>query len=99
VSEQIAEALRLLGAAYRGDWSNFDGRTLRDQLDELSEYLRDPSKPFDLTDWAISGQNICPVSRSWLEYCPEKVEGFPYQCKHAEAHWEAAIIRAHQEKP
>src|ERR687890_324299 len=47
VSEMIDgnryEALRCLtdlGEAYREDWSDFDGRTLRDELSELADLIR-----------------------------------------------------------
>lgn len=38
VIPKIAETkkcLHVLGEAWRGDWNNFDGRTLRDQLNEI----------------------------------------------------------------
>lgn len=31
-AEQAAKVLRELGSAWRGDWSEFDGRTLRTQI-------------------------------------------------------------------
>lgn len=85
VTEQVAEAMRLLGSAYRGDWSDFDGRTLRDELNELSEHLSDDGRgtPFDLEDWAFN-TNICPTARSWTQHCPD-TGSKPYQCVHFDA--------------
>ena len=36
---QAKACLTALGAAWRGDWSDFDGRTLRDQLDDIQGVL------------------------------------------------------------
>lgn len=94
MTDQIADALQLLGAAYRGDWSNFDGRTLRLELDGLSEYLRDPSKPFDLIAWAHN-EGICPVSRCWHEHCPDKGSDSTL-CAHSDAWYDEWISK---EKP
>jgi hypothetical protein len=63
----VADALSLLGSAYRGDWSNFDGRSLRRQLDELSAALV-RERPFSLDRWLFE-QSICPHARSWAEHC------------------------------
>ena len=41
-AQRITEArrcLRSLGQAWRGDWSEFDGRTLRSQLEEINIVL------------------------------------------------------------
>lgn len=35
-----ADILDELGAAYRGDWSDFDGRSLKSQLQRITERLR-----------------------------------------------------------
>lgn len=34
--EKVASLLRELGTAYRFDWSDFDGRTLRDDLEFIA---------------------------------------------------------------
>ncbi len=68
---EIAEALSLLGDAYRGDWSDFDGRTLRYQLNELAEALTTDA-PFSVRKWAAA-QSICTKTRGWAEHCEEKV--------------------------
>ena len=38
VSEAI-QCLHILGEAYRGNWNNFDGRELREQLNQITEVL------------------------------------------------------------
>jgi hypothetical protein len=68
----VAAAMVALGAAYRGDWSDFDGRTLRAQLDELSDVLRDGTwhagRPFHLQAWAaVTG--LCIPCGAWTEHC------------------------------
>lgn len=78
---KVAEALSLLGSAYRGDWSNFDGRSLRSELDDLAGALQ-TSVIFDLDRWVI-GESICPQNRSWAEHCPERGQSF-YSCAHLE---------------
>lgn len=37
------QCLNALGSAWREDWSDFDGRTLRDQLDEITHVLNGES--------------------------------------------------------
>lgn len=67
----IAHALRLLGQAYRGDWSDFDGRTLRDELNELADALDKAlaGEEFDLERWQIR-LAICGECWCWFENCP-----------------------------
>jgi hypothetical protein len=85
--EAVAEALEALGSAYRGDWSDFDGRSLRDELGALATVLRSP-EPFDLERWYAS-EWICPVRKSWAEFCQERAEGVgSSSCDHIEAIYE-----------
>ena len=80
----VAEALRRLGQAYRMDWSDFDGRSLRCELGELADALTSDN-PFDLDRWTFTS-NICPVSGGWFEHCDERSEGVHiYSCDHNEA--------------
>ena len=37
--EEAIKCLNALGEAWRGDWNDFDGRTLRDQLGEIASVL------------------------------------------------------------
>lgn len=81
-SEAVAVAMGKLGSAYRGDWNDFDGRTLRDQLSELASALMS-DVPFDVERWLVSA-GVCPVNGSWHEYCDDRSEGVgPYSCDHA----------------
>ena len=84
----VAEALQLLGTAYRMDWSDFDGRTLRSQLDDLAGCLTS-GKEFDIQSWA-AGVGICPVNRSWDNDCPERGPG-RYSCKHTVV-WKKGMV-------
>ena len=34
----VLREMRAVGAAWRMDWSDFDGRTLRDQLNDIAEW-------------------------------------------------------------
>lgn len=72
-SDKVAEALVILGEAYRGDWSNFDGRTLRDELYDLSKALLS-NESFDLEVW-YKTEYLCPHCQSFLEHCEVATEG------------------------
>jgi hypothetical protein len=65
-------ALNALGSAWRGDWSEFDGRTLRCQLDEIAALAQKEVCGEDVKrDLAgfFAGNDICPTCRSWTEHC------------------------------
>ncbi len=84
----VADALDLLGAAYRGDWSDFDGRTLRLQLADLSGLLREDAGEFSVRRWAFGQAGICPESRCWQEHCSQRAATTGYgSCDHAEAYF------------
>ena len=38
ILDTVLREMRAYGAAWRIDWSHFDGRTLRDQLDDLAAW-------------------------------------------------------------
>lgn len=92
--QAVITAMGLLGSAYRGDWSDFDGRSLRAELDDLAGALTS-DKPFDIEWWA-HGNGICPVGRCWHEHCPDRRTGGSNpggNCPHHEAYlaaWTAA---------
>lgn len=72
--DAVGRALRALGAAYRGDWSDFDGRSLRHQLEEVADFLADPA-PITNTEveawmagWFVRN-DICPVGHHWTDHC------------------------------
>jgi hypothetical protein len=65
MEENIREAkkcLNALGSAYRNDWSNCDGRAIRDELDGIHSVL----------DGKINYEEYCkreqidPISQSWI---------------------------------
>ena len=49
----VQAALEDLGEHYRNDWSSFDGRSLRMELDELASWLTS-DRLFDLEAWRES---------------------------------------------
>lgn len=62
------------GQAWRGDWSFFDGRTCRDDMEVIAGWVRDPgSYPGD--DEATDRLGFCIKSRGygpeghWFEHC------------------------------
>lgn len=79
----VLDHLTALGGCYRGSWSNFDGRTLRTQLDDVRTLL----------ERALAGENVadavqrdremhgmCPFGGShWGEFCHD------YGCAATEA--------------
>ena len=64
--ERIAIAqreLKALGQYYRNDWSDFDGRTLRTELEELATFLSSDKQDFteftsDLKDQEAERQRM-----------------------------------------
>lgn len=79
-SDAAFGALRSLASAWRGDWSEFDGRTLRAQLHDWIRCAQD-----DGTDWEqwLRLNDICPTCHSWEEYCYCKPKGEPEQRREA----------------
>lgn len=79
-AEQALNALSALGSAWRGDWNDFDGRTLRDQLDSWQALMRRALAGEMLEGEAeawMRSEYICPVCRSWHEWCSEKAAHWP----------------------
>ena len=61
-----------IGRAWRGDWSDFDGRTLRAEMDELSKIADGSETPEQYR--AMNG--LCPLGGGhWVDYCGD------YDCK------------------
>lgn len=80
-SQAIARALTSLGSAYRGDWSDFDGRTLKDQLGAIASRLSD-GDPFD-ADLFLASCGVCPQTNQWVEHCTERSEDVHrFDCDH-----------------
>lgn len=59
-----------LGSAYRGSWHDFDGRTLRSQLDDIAVYL---NVDCDISIHDFRGScDLCPAGNGhWTEFCDE----------------------------
>lgn len=69
------DALSSLGSAWRGDWSDFDGRTLRAQLNSwmalMERTLAGETTGEEIATW-IELQGICPRCHSWWEHCLDR---------------------------
>lgn len=85
----VAEALTLLGRAYRMNWSDFDGRSLKMELEELAGYLTG-NRELDVEAWAYRS-SICYVKGWWQEDCDERGNLYS-SCKHAEEYYEKAKV-------
>lgn len=65
-------AMAALGNAWRGDWSEFDGRTLRSQLDDLDPIIRLEAAGEDVSSLVATFYalwDICDQCRSWTMHC------------------------------
>ena len=75
---QVERALAGLGNAWRGDWSDFDGRTLRAQLGGVETILR-AEDPQDAADRWLMGNGVCREHACWPEHCPNDAgDGFHF---------------------
>ena len=66
LEEHALDALAAVGQSWRGDWSDFDGRTLRDQLNSWIATVR--LADADWKAW-LDGWGICPECHSFTEHC------------------------------
>lgn len=69
--EAIAAGIQALGEAYRDDWSDFDGRTLRAQLNGYADLLR--SDRMMTYEQLCLSDSVCPLNRCWYEHCPDAI--------------------------
>lgn len=69
-----AQILRELGQAYRGDWSNVDGRTIRYELETIADLIENNSV---ITIEELRGKfGLCPMGHGhWTEHCNEYCMG------------------------
>ena len=69
---EALDALTALGQAWRGNWSDFDGRTLRGQLSDLRKIIEKAHQgepvTADVTGF-LEGEGICSKCHSWSMWC------------------------------
>ena len=46
VLKVVLREMRAIGSGWRADWSGFDGRTLRNQLDDLARWAERPTQDY-----------------------------------------------------
>ena len=64
----VASVVREYGMAMRGDWSEVDGRSVRDVMDEIADWIESASYPGD--EAARNMLGICQSGRGhWLHWC------------------------------
>jgi len=65
----LPRVLREYGQAFRGDWSDIDGRCVRDEMDEIAHWVE--------TAGAYPGD---PAARFLLGICPDKRGHWTWHC-------------------
>lgn len=68
---QVAIVIRGFGQAIRGDWGSIDGRSIRDTMNHLANYLDPDSEVLD-ADAFCEWEGICLKCQSWTEHCRDK---------------------------
>ena len=63
----VADCLRALGAAYRGDWSEADGRTIKCQLERIAFVLVHGDDSLTYESWC-DDNGIHPEQMCWMEH-------------------------------
>jgi len=67
--------LTALGGCWRGDWSDFDGRTLRMQIGDARAIIERAVAGEDVSDAILRdriGNGMCPDGGShWAQYCAD----------------------------
>ena len=73
-TENIAAALNEYGQAMRGDWSQVDGRSVRDQMEEFSSAVEGGEESaWTMQQWRQS-LGVCPDGGGhWNYYCETDV--------------------------
>ena len=66
--EAVAQVMIEWGASIRGDWSNIDGRTCRDELESLAGYLQSDIK-CDIRNIRYNSGICLDGNGHWREYC------------------------------
>jgi hypothetical protein len=72
---QALDHLTALSLCWRGDWSEFDGRTLRDQVEDVRAIIEAAIAGEDVTERIQRdriGNSMCPECRGhWADYCAD----------------------------
>lgn len=76
----VADVIRQYGHAMRGDWSEVDGRTVRDDMEEIASWIENDSYPGDAMARQVLG--VCGMGDghwcgNWKGYCKEYKCGCP----------------------
>lgn len=71
--DAVVRALTALGEAWRGDWMDFDGRTLRSQLQSVTDFLDDVAPPITYEALCVS-LGICPENQCWPQWCGDEAD-------------------------
>lgn len=69
---EVIRAIEAVRQAWRGDWSDFDGRTLRSQLNQLCGLMESALSGEDVSEAVAAfyvSTCICPQCQSWTEHC------------------------------
>jgi hypothetical protein len=65
-----------LGQCWRGDWSGFDGRTLRSELDALADLMRQPEvSDGDVVKYRYNEGMCLTGGGHWNDYCTDDCRG------------------------
>ncbi len=68
--EHGAQQLEALGEAWRCDWLDFDGRQLRDQLSQITRWMRQPEGP--LTEGTEFYHSHVTIYHDFFPGCPKE---------------------------
>jgi DNA-binding protein Fis len=76
--EQVSKVLREYGQAIRGDWSEIDGRSVRNDMEEIARWVEDPSL---LGALQYGGNEGLRAARYTVGICPEGGGHWDHYCE------------------
>ncbi len=66
----LAQVIREYGQAFRGDWGSIDGRSVRDEMEDIAFWMEADAYPGD--EKARERLGICPTGTGhWTQYCED----------------------------
>lgn len=66
---EIAQVIEEYGSAFRLDWSDVDGRWVRDNMNDIAMWVRDP-KTFLGLEESRRSLDLCPRGEGhWTQHC------------------------------